>query len=118
MNPYTYAKAPRCPKCLNLHYADMTCPESARSIHMMNELNRLVGKVHRDRMQMIEDRFMAAVCAVCGDMPTLEHLQTMGKVFISPDGAMSLTWGSPDNVIASVPPPAIPCLSIPPPSYL
>lgn len=106
MNKFQYAAPPRCPKCLNLHYTNMSCRESAVTQHMHRELTRLIGKLHRDRAQHIDDVFMAAICAVCGDMPTWDHIKSMGQVFVSPDGGYSLTWGSPDNVIAYVPPPS------------
>lgn len=108
MNPYQYAAPPRCPKCLSCHYVSIPCQDAAAIRQMDSKQKSFIKKLSDERAQMIDDRFMAAVCAVCGDMPTLEHLQAMGKVFISPDGAMSLTWGSPDNIIASVPPPSLP----------
>ena len=66
---------------------------------------RVMGKIHRSYLEHVESVFVAVICAVCGDMPTYEHFQSMGRIFISPDGTRTLTWGG--NVIASVPPPHI-----------
>jgi aconitase B len=92
---------------MRLHYTNQSCKDAAFTVAMADDLRELSNRIHRERARMIDDRFMAAICAVCGEMPTLEHLQAMGKVFIWPDGKMVLTWGSPDNVIASIPAPSL-----------
>ena len=109
MNPqFQYAAPPRCPECMRMHYVEMNCEEAESIYRMDRTLATVSQRMLRDRMQHIDDVFMAAICAVCGEMPTYEHMRSMGQVFISPDGAYSLTWGSKDNVIASVPPISLP----------
>lgn len=88
-----------------MHHVEMSCEVVESILRMDRTLATVSQRMLRERMQHIDDVFMAAICAVCGDMPTWDHIRSMAHVFISPDGAYSLTWGSPDNVIASVPPP-------------
>jgi len=103
---FQYAAPPRCPKCLLMHHVDCSCKEMESIYRIDRTLATVSQQMLRNRMQHIEDVFMSAICAVCGDMPTYEHIKAMSKVFISPDGAYTLTWGSPENVIACVPPPS------------
>ncbi len=78
-------------------------------------INELCGRATKTLSDLyhehVESVFGAAICAVCGDMPTAERLREMGHIYIMPDGTKFLTWGSRDNVIAAVPPPTIytPC---------
>lgn len=106
MNKFQYAAPPRCPKCMLMHHAGISCEETESIYRMDSTLATVSQRMLRDRVQHIDDVFMAAICAVCGDMPTWDHIKSMGHVFVSPDGGYSLTWGSPDNVIAYVPPPS------------